>query len=187
MTREESSREVQADTRITARHGADRRNRFKFTRLTVLIFMFVCVRGPLFRVEDLTELGWDRVSAWKVLNNLVKAGILEKFDRKSYGMTEDARKWFRTAFGGGVNDAAFAYSVMGAEAWSEMRLNHFKTGLTGMWEERPERVKHDPARIGLTGSGEYSSLAKLLCEKVEEAHFLVSMLEKSLTTTSCET
>jgi hypothetical protein len=156
------------------------RKRFMFSRLTVLIFMFVCVRGPLFRVEDLTELGWDRVSSWKVLRNLVKAGILEKFDRRSYGLTEDARKWFRSAFGGGVNDATFAYSVMGVEAWSVSRLNHFKTNLSAMWEERPERVKQDPSRVGLTRSDEeeHSTLETLLFEKVEEANYLVSMLEE---------
>jgi len=159
------------------------RRRFMFTRLTVLIFMFVCVRGPLFRVEDLTELGWDRVNSWKVLRNLVKAGILEKFDRKSYGLTENARKWFRSAFGGGVNDAAFAYSVMGTEAWSKARLDYFKAKLTSLWEERPERVKQDPARTGLISNIDvkeeveyFSALEALLLEKVEESHYLASAL-----------
>jgi hypothetical protein len=159
------------------------RRRFMFTRLTVLIFMFVCVRGPLFRVEDLTELGWDRVNSWKVLRNLVKAGILEKFDRKSYGLTENARKWFRSAFGGGVNDAAFAYSVMGTEAWSKARLDYFKAKLTSLWEERPERVKQDPARTGLISNIDgkeeveyFSAVEALLLEKVEESHYLASAL-----------
>jgi hypothetical protein len=159
------------------------RTRLMFTKLTVLIFMFVSVRGPLFRVEDLTKLGWDRVSSWKVLRNLVKAGVLEKFDRKSYGLTEDARKWFRSAFGGGVNDAAFAYSVMGTEAWSKARLDYFKAKLTSLWEERPERVKQDPARAGLISSIEgkeeveyFSALEALLLEKVEESHYLASAL-----------
>jgi hypothetical protein len=148
--------------------------------------MFVCVRGPLFRVEDLTELGWSRISSWKVLNNLVKAGVLEKFDRKSYGLTGDARKWFRSAFGGGVNDATFAYSVMGVDSWTEMRLSHFKTRLTGIWEERPERVRNDPARTGLMGAwteGEYSTLEALLLEKVGEVHSLALLLEEKKKTT----
>lgn len=162
------------------------RTRFMFTKLTVLIFMFVSVRGPLFRVEDLTELGWDRVSSWKVLRNLVKAGVLEKFDRKSYALTEDSRKWFRSAFGGGVNDAAFAYSVMGTEAWSKARVNYFKAKLTSLWEARPERVKQDPARTGLISSSEgkeegeveyFSTLEALLLEKVEESHYLASALK----------
>lgn len=158
-----------------------KKNRLNFTRLTVLILMFVCVRGPLFRVDDLTKLGWSRVSSWKVLNNLVKAGVLEKFDRKSYGLTEDARKWFRLAFGGGVSDAPFAYSVMGVDSWTAMRLINFKAKLTGLWEERPERVRKDPARTGLMGAGEEeecSTLETLLIEKIGEVNSLALMLEE---------
>jgi hypothetical protein len=171
--------------------GDRQRTRFMFTKLTVLIFVFVCVRGPLFRVEDLTELRWDRVSSWKVLRNLVKAGVLQKFDRKSYGLTEDARKWFRSAFGGGANDAAFAYSVMGTEAWSKVRLDYFKAKLTSLWEDRPERVKKDPARAGLMSTPDgkeegveyFSALEALLLEKVEESHYLASaIIEKRRTT-----
>lgn len=157
------------------------KNRLNFTRLTALILMFVSVRGPLFRVEDLTKLGWSRVSSWKVLNNLVKAGVLEKFDRKSYGLTEDTRKWFRSAFGGGVNDAAFAYSTMGVDSWTEARLSLFKMRLTGLWEERPERLRNDPVRTGLMGAGTeegYSTVQTLLIEKIGEVHSLASMLEE---------
>src|SRR5579864_1380884 len=120
------------DVQGTPRRSAteDRQTRFEFTRLIIVIFMFVSVRGPLFRVEDLTAMGWNRLYVWRALNSLVKAGILQKFDRKSYGITDDARKWFRTAFGGGVNDAAFAYSTMAVETWSEVRLNRFKSKLS---------------------------------------------------------
>jgi hypothetical protein len=165
-------------------HERAKKNKLNFTRLTVLIFMFVCVRGPLFGVEDLTKLGWSRVSSWKVLNNLVKAGVLEKFDRKSYGLTEDARKWFRSAFGGGVNDATFAYSAMAVDSWTEMRLSNFKTRLTGLWGERSEIVRNDPARTGLMGvrdgkgEEECSTLETLLIEKVGEAQSLALMLDE---------
>jgi hypothetical protein len=189
MTLKESSKEQQRDFRNTAcrtstRSAEDRQTRFEFTRLIVLIFMFVAVRGPLFRVEDLTEMGWHRVYVWRAVKSLVKAGILEKFDRKSYGLADDARKWFRTAFGGGVNDAAFAYSTMAVETWSETRLSRFKEKLSEIWKDRPERIKRDPARIGSTTSlspneDDYSSLLKLLCEKVQEASCVVSMLEKT--------
>jgi len=161
----------------------ERQTRFEFTRLIVVIFMFVSVRGPLFRVENLTAMGWNRLYVWRALNSLVKAGILQKFDRKSYGITDDARKWFRTAFGGGVNDAAFAYSTMAVETWSVARLNRFKSKLSEIWEERPERVKQDPARFGLTlNQGDYSRLTNLLNEKIEEAYYVASMLKKSTDT-----
>jgi len=175
-------------TRQPEDHEQKKSNRLNFTRLTALILMFVSVRGPLFRVEDLTELGWSRVSSWKVLNNLVKAGVLEKFDRKSYGLTEDGRRWFRSAFGGGINDAAFAYSTMGVDSWSGTRLSHFKTRLTGLWEERPERVRDDPARTGLMRAGTeeegYSTVQTLLIEKIGEVHSLAMMLEKKRETRS---
>jgi hypothetical protein len=165
----------------------DRQTRFEFTRLIIVIFMFVSVRGPLFRVEDLTAMGWNRLYVWRALNSLVKAGILEKFDRKSYGITDDARKWFRTAFGGGVNDASFAYSTMAVETWSEMRLDRFKSKLSEIWEERPERVKQDPARFGLTlNQADYSSLTNLLNEKIEEASYVASMLKKRTDTDSAK-
>ena len=161
----------------------ERQTRFEFTRLIVVIFMFVSVRGPLFRVENLTAMGWNRLYVWRALNSLVKAGILQKFDRKSYGITDDARRWFRTAFGGGVNDAAFAYSTMAVETWSEARQNRFKSKLSEIWEERPERVKQDPARFGLTlNQGDYSRLTNLLNEKIEEAYYVASMLKKSTDT-----
>jgi hypothetical protein len=158
---------------------AERRKRFNFTRLTILIFIFVFIRGPLFQVEDLTRLGWNRVSSWKVLSYLVKAGILEKFDRKSYGVTDNAHKWFRRAFGGGANDAAFAYSAMEAETWSELRLNNFKSDLTRMWLDRPERFNNDPSRCGITdGEEDCAMLMKLLYEKLDEVQTLASIIEK---------
>jgi len=182
MMPNEPLEEEKVDVQNIALHGAEnRQSRFEFTRLIVLIFTFVSVRGPLFRVEDLTEMGWNRVYVWKALNSLVRAGILEKFDRKSYGIAEDARRWFRTAFGGGVNDAAFAYSTMAVETWSEVRLGRFKAKLSEIWEQRPERIKHDPARIGFTLSNEddHSRLEKLLFEKIEEVSYVLSVLEKS--------
>ena len=182
MMPNEPLEEEKVDVQNIALHGAEnRQSRFEFTRLIVLIFTFVSVRGPLFRVEDLTEMGWNRVYVWKALNSLVRAGILEKFDRKSYGIAEDARRWFRTAFGGGVNDAAFAYSTMAVETWSEVRLDRFKAKLSEIWEQRPERIKHDPARIGFTLSNEddHSRLEKLLFEKIEEVSYVLSVLEKS--------
>jgi hypothetical protein len=174
----------------TGRKGTKvRQSRFEFAYLTTIIFIFVAVRGPLFQVEDLTELGWNRVYVWRALNTLVKARILEKFDRKSYGITDDTRRWFRAAFGGGVNDAAFAYSTMAVETWSETRLNRFKSKMSEMWQERPERIKQDPARAGFMlasdeDSGNFHTLAKLLCEKVEEASYIASMLEKKASTSN---
>jgi hypothetical protein len=156
-----------------------RHKKTSFTRLTVVLFMFVCVRGPLFRVEDLSELGWNRISCWKALKALVKAGVLEKLDRKCYGLTDYSRKWFRSAFGGGVNDAAFSYSVMGAETWSRDRLANFKAGLEAMWEQRPERVRQNAAGFGLSSQEDHSKLEALLFEKIEEAHYIISLLEKS--------
>ena len=136
------------------------------------------VRGPLFRIEDLTALGWNRVYAWRTVKSLVRAGILEKYDRKSYGATEQARRWFRTAFGGGVNDAAFAYSAMAVASWGQSRLEYFKVKLTEMWEHRPERIKVDPGRTASSYSEDFDALASILFEKMEEASYVWSMLRK---------
>jgi hypothetical protein len=158
-----------------------RNSRFKFARLTILSFMFVAVRGPLFRIENLTELGWERVYAWKTVNNLVKAGVLEKYDRKSYGMTKETRKLFRTAFGGGITDPEFAYSVMYVDTWSKKKLDYFKMKLSSIWEERLERAKQDRVGISLNGNEEVSTIASLIKEKMDEASFLTSKLEKKKT------
>jgi DNA-binding PadR family transcriptional regulator len=158
--------------------AAKPRARFKFTRLSLIIFIFVFIRGPLFEVEDLTELGWDRVSSWKVLKRLVGAGILEKYDRKVYGVTEDGRKWFRTAFGGGVNDATFAYQAMDTESWSKARLENFNLEFTKMWQNRAERFKQDPSRSGLTNE-DSAILHSLVIEKLKEAEVLLKTMEKS--------
>ncbi|MDG6999645.1 MAG: hypothetical protein JRN15_11075 [Nitrososphaerota archaeon] len=112
--------------------------------------------------------------------SLVRAGILEKYDRKSYGATDVARNWFRIAFGGGVNDAAFAYSAFTMESWGKSRLEHFKSKLTEMWEQRPERIKADPGRASISSySEDFPSLVNILCEKMEEAYFILSLLQKS--------
>lgn len=168
MKREE--REVQSDADFEKRN---RKSRFEFTKLTTLVFVFVSVRGPLFRVEDVTELGWNRIYVWRALKSLVSAGVLEKFDRKSYGLSEEARGVFRAAFGGGANDAAFAYSTMGVESWSKLRLKSFKEKLGEIWEQRPQRIK-DGSRIE-SSTGE---LQKLLFEKIEEASQIVLMLQR---------
>jgi DNA-binding PadR family transcriptional regulator len=167
-----------ADDRNEARVATKRKARFKSTKLTLLIFIFVFIRGPLFQVEDLTELGWDRVSSWKVLKRLVRAGILEKYDRKVYGVTEDARKWFRIAFGGGVNDTTFAYRAMDTESWSEARLENFKLEFTKMWQNRAERFKQDPSRTGLT-IDDSVTLYRLVLEKLKEAETLLNTMESS--------
>lgn len=159
----------------------ERQSRLEFTRLVLLIFIFVFVRGPLFRVEDLTGIGLNRNYVWKALNSLVKARVLEKFDRKSYGVTDDTRKYFRAALGGGVNDATLAYSMMEVETWSEGRLARFTAQLAEIWKERPERIKQDGARAGYSVSNErddYARLEKLLFEKVEEASSIVATLER---------
>ncbi len=161
-----------------------RRARFKFTKLSLLIFIFVFIRGPLFQVEDLTELGWDKVSSWKILKRLVRAGILEKYDRKVYGVTEDSRKWFRVAFGGGVNDATFAYRAMDTESWSEARLESFKIEFTKMWQNRADRFKLDPSRCGLTNDDSVI-LFGLVIEKLKEAEALLNTMERGVTPGSC--
>ena len=155
-----------------------RKRRSEFTKLTTLIFVFVAVRGPLFRVEDVTRLGWKRVNAWRALKSLVKAGVLQKFDRKSYGLAGEARGLFRAAFGGGANDAPFAYSTMGVESWSKVRLERFKERLSEMWEQRPQRIKKDPARTDLTANERFE-LQKLLFEKIEEASQITMMLQRA--------
>ena len=112
--------------------------------------------------------------------SLVKAGILEKYDRTSYGATEETRGWFRNAFGGGVNDAAFAYSALAVQSWGESRLEYFKARLTEMWKLRPERFRVDKGKLSSASSGEnFPTLARLLCEKLEEASYLCSLMEKS--------
>lgn len=160
-------------------HATSRKDKFQHAKFPVLAFVFVFVRGPLFRIEDLTALGWNRVHAWRTVMSLVRAGILEKYDRKSYGATEEARKWFRIAFGGGVNDTAFAYSAMAMESWGKPRLEYFKTKLTEMWEQRPERIRADPGRVGSSYGNDFPALAEILCEKMDEASYVWSLLHKN--------
>jgi hypothetical protein len=161
------------------------RNRFNFTRLTIVIFIFVFIRGPLFQVSDLTQLGWDRVSCWKVLNNLVRAGILEKFDRTSYAVTENAKGWFRSSFGGGANDPAFAYSALAAESWSKTRYDYFIAVFGRMWENRPKKASGDSSKVlpsphpsDEKEEGDRSTLVRLLREKLEDAQILACLMEK---------
>lgn len=163
---------------VTLHEAHRKKSKYDYTRYPIIAFVFVFVRGPLFRIEDLTALGWDRVYAWKTVMSLVKAGILEKYDSKSYGASVEAGQWFRTAFGGGVNDAAFAYSAMAVESWGKSRLEYFKSKITKMWEQRPERIKADIGRSGIAYSEDFSSLIAILCEKMEEASHIWSLIEK---------
>lgn len=147
-----------------------------------MVFIFVYTRGPLFQVSDLTQLGWDRVSCWKVLNNLVKAGILEKFDRGSYAVTENAKGWFRSAFGGGANDAAFAYSSLAADSWTKTRFDYFTAAFARMWQDRQKKASGESPTISYDGEkemGERSALVKLLHEKLEDARMLASLIERN--------
>ena len=161
-------------------HESAHKSKLEFTKYPIIAFVFVLVRGPLFRIEDLKALGLKRVYAWRTVRSLVRAGILEKYDHKSYGATEEARKWFRIAFGGGVNDATFAYSAFTVESWGKSRLEYFKSKLTEMWEQRPERIKMDPGRTGFASSTEdFPSLVAILSEKMEDASFVFSLLQIS--------
>jgi hypothetical protein len=171
---------------VTVQSNFRPRNRFNFTRLTIVVFIFVFTRGPLFQVSDLTQLGWDRVSCWKVLNNLVKAGILEKFDRGSYAVAENAKGWFRSAFGGGANDAAFAYSSLAADSWTKTRFDYFTAAFARMWQDRQKKASGESPTIpsssphdGEKEMGERSALVKLLHEKLEDARILACLIERS--------
>lgn len=156
-----------------------KKSKYDYARYPIIAFVFVFVRGPLFRIENLTALGWDRVYAWKTVMSLVKAGILEKYDSKSYGASAEARKWFRTAFGGGVNDSAFAYSAMDVESWGKPRLEYFKSKLTKMWEHRPQRVRADTGSSSFAAYNEdISSLVAILYEKIEEVSYIWSLIQK---------
>jgi hypothetical protein len=162
----------------------EKRMRFEYNKLVVSTFVFAFIRGPFFKIEDIVQLGWNRRQVRRTVNSLVKSGVLEKLDQRTYGPTLDAREWFRRAFGGGVNDAPFAYYALEMNSWGQSRLDHFKSKLSQMWNERAERfqiegpTKSAPATFDPTL--DTHALVKLLCEKMDEASYVATSIVKMI-------